>query len=209
MDRAEQFSSISGRQVKKVPLLRGKTIMNLFFENSTRTQHHLRACGKTALSRCHEPQHQRRPPPQKVKACLIPCTTYKPCTPTCLSSGIAKVAQQSSLPSTLPRTSVSSTPAMAVTPTRPKPCSTCLPSDATSSISLISASPLSATFSIHASPDHRSTPSPHSVSVKFASSRPKTLLPSRQLKPLGVHVYHDMAAGLQDVDVIITLTPPV
>ncbi len=38
MDRAEQFSSITGRQVKKVPLLRGKTIMNLFFENSTRTR---------------------------------------------------------------------------------------------------------------------------------------------------------------------------
>ncbi len=38
MDRAEQFSSISHRQVKKVPLLRGKTIMNLFFENSTRTR---------------------------------------------------------------------------------------------------------------------------------------------------------------------------
>lgn len=38
MDRAEQFSSVSNRQVKKVPLLRGKTIMNLFFENSTRTR---------------------------------------------------------------------------------------------------------------------------------------------------------------------------
>lgn len=38
MDRAEQFSSISTRQVKKVPLLRGKTIINLFFENSTRTR---------------------------------------------------------------------------------------------------------------------------------------------------------------------------
>ena len=38
MDRAEQFSNISNRQVKKVPLLRGKTIMNLFFENSTRTR---------------------------------------------------------------------------------------------------------------------------------------------------------------------------
>ena len=38
MDRAEQFSSISLQQVKKVPLLRGKTIVNLFFENSTRTR---------------------------------------------------------------------------------------------------------------------------------------------------------------------------
>jgi aspartate carbamoyltransferase catalytic subunit len=38
MDRAEQFSSISHQQVRKVPLLRGKTIVNLFFENSTRTR---------------------------------------------------------------------------------------------------------------------------------------------------------------------------
>lgn len=38
MDRAEQFSGLSNRQVKKVPLLRGKTIINLFFENSTRTR---------------------------------------------------------------------------------------------------------------------------------------------------------------------------
>lgn len=38
MDHAEQFSGISSRQIKKVPLLRGKTIMNLFFENSTRTR---------------------------------------------------------------------------------------------------------------------------------------------------------------------------
>ncbi|OUR65751.1 aspartate carbamoyltransferase [Methylophaga sp. 42_25_T18] len=38
MDRAEQFSGITNRQVKKVPLLRGKTIFNLFFENSTRTR---------------------------------------------------------------------------------------------------------------------------------------------------------------------------
>ncbi|HDZ16224.1 hypothetical protein LCGC14_1634720 [marine sediment metagenome] len=38
MDRAEQFSGITRRQVKKVPLLRGKTIVNLFFENSTRTR---------------------------------------------------------------------------------------------------------------------------------------------------------------------------
>lgn len=38
MDHAEQFSSVSNQHVKKVPLLRGKTIVNLFFENSTRTR---------------------------------------------------------------------------------------------------------------------------------------------------------------------------
>ncbi|KAF3981443.1 MAG: aspartate carbamoyltransferase catalytic subunit [Methylococcales symbiont of Hymedesmia sp. n. MRB-2018] len=38
LDTAESFIGISQQQVKKVPLLRGKTIVNLFFENSTRTR---------------------------------------------------------------------------------------------------------------------------------------------------------------------------
>ena len=38
MDVAEQFAGVTERQVKKVPLLRGKTVVNLFFENSTRTR---------------------------------------------------------------------------------------------------------------------------------------------------------------------------
>lgn len=38
LDTAESFAAMSGHHVKKVPLLRGKTIINLFFENSTRTR---------------------------------------------------------------------------------------------------------------------------------------------------------------------------
>src|SRR5688572_7944425 len=38
LDTAETFSEISTREVKKVPALRGKTVINLFFENSTRTR---------------------------------------------------------------------------------------------------------------------------------------------------------------------------
>ena len=38
LDTAETFSEISTREVKKVPALRGKTIINLFFEASTRTR---------------------------------------------------------------------------------------------------------------------------------------------------------------------------
>ena len=38
LDTAESFVSIAEREVKKVPLLRGKSIFNLFFENSTRTR---------------------------------------------------------------------------------------------------------------------------------------------------------------------------
>jgi aspartate carbamoyltransferase catalytic subunit len=38
LDAAESFSSVTEQTVKKVPLLRGKTIVNLFFEASTRTR---------------------------------------------------------------------------------------------------------------------------------------------------------------------------
>jgi aspartate carbamoyltransferase catalytic subunit len=38
LDTASQFVSVGERDVKKVPLLRGRTVFNLFFENSTRTR---------------------------------------------------------------------------------------------------------------------------------------------------------------------------
>ncbi|MGA7814195.1 aspartate carbamoyltransferase catalytic subunit [Caballeronia sp.] len=38
LDTAEQFVSVTDREIKKVPLLRGKSVFNLFFENSTRTR---------------------------------------------------------------------------------------------------------------------------------------------------------------------------
>ena len=38
LDRAESFAGLHERVVKKAPLLRGKTIINLFFEPSTRTR---------------------------------------------------------------------------------------------------------------------------------------------------------------------------
>ncbi len=38
LDTAGTFLSVHEREVKKVPLLRGKSVFNLFFENSTRTR---------------------------------------------------------------------------------------------------------------------------------------------------------------------------
>ncbi len=38
LDTAESFVSVNDREVKKVPLLRGRSVFNLFFENSTRTR---------------------------------------------------------------------------------------------------------------------------------------------------------------------------
>ena len=38
LDRAQSFVPLANREIKKVPLLRGKSVFNLFFENSTRTR---------------------------------------------------------------------------------------------------------------------------------------------------------------------------
>ena len=38
LDTAESFVGVTEREVKKVPLLRGKSVFNLFFESSTRTR---------------------------------------------------------------------------------------------------------------------------------------------------------------------------
>ncbi|MBI5787531.1 MAG: aspartate carbamoyltransferase catalytic subunit [Candidatus Schekmanbacteria bacterium] len=46
LDTAESLKEISTRQIKKVPTLRGKTIINLFFEPSTRTRTSFEIAGK-------------------------------------------------------------------------------------------------------------------------------------------------------------------
>jgi len=38
LDTAERFTDVGDKAIKKVPLLRGKTVANIFFENSTRTR---------------------------------------------------------------------------------------------------------------------------------------------------------------------------
>ena len=38
LDNASSFLNVSDRQIKKVPLLRGRSVFNLFFEDSTRTR---------------------------------------------------------------------------------------------------------------------------------------------------------------------------
>jgi aspartate carbamoyltransferase catalytic subunit len=37
LGRAQSFAEVSGREIKKVPTLRGRTVINLFYEASTRT----------------------------------------------------------------------------------------------------------------------------------------------------------------------------
>jgi aspartate carbamoyltransferase catalytic subunit len=46
IDTAASLQEIAGREIKKVPALRGKTIVNLFYENSTRTRTSFEIAGK-------------------------------------------------------------------------------------------------------------------------------------------------------------------
>jgi len=46
LETAEKMQEIAGRDVKKVPTLRGRTVVNLFFEPSTRTQTSFEIAGK-------------------------------------------------------------------------------------------------------------------------------------------------------------------
>ena len=46
LDTAESFINFGEREIKKIPLLRGKTLVNLFFEPSTRTQTTFEIAGK-------------------------------------------------------------------------------------------------------------------------------------------------------------------
>ncbi|WP_067478200.1 aspartate carbamoyltransferase catalytic subunit [Actinomadura hibisca] len=46
LDTAEELDRISGRSIKKLPTLRGRTVVNLFFEDSTRTRISFEAAAK-------------------------------------------------------------------------------------------------------------------------------------------------------------------
>ena len=46
LDVAEDMAEVQSREVKKLPTLRGKTVVNLFFENSTRTRISFEAAAK-------------------------------------------------------------------------------------------------------------------------------------------------------------------
>ncbi|MEU8347294.1 aspartate carbamoyltransferase [Actinomadura meyerae] len=46
LDTAEELARIAGRSIKKLPTLRGRTVVNLFFEDSTRTRISFEAAAK-------------------------------------------------------------------------------------------------------------------------------------------------------------------
>ena len=59
LDRAKSFTEVSEREIKKVPALRGRRVLNLFYEASTRTRSSLRARRQDAQRRRHQLRLQR------------------------------------------------------------------------------------------------------------------------------------------------------
>src|ERR671933_216136 len=47
LDRAKSFTEVSEREIKKVPALRGRRVLNLFYEASTRTRSSFQLAAKT------------------------------------------------------------------------------------------------------------------------------------------------------------------
>ena len=49
LDQTDSFREVNERDIKKVPTLRGKTVVNLFFEASTRTRASFEIAGKQVI----------------------------------------------------------------------------------------------------------------------------------------------------------------
>ena len=59
LDRAKTFTEVSEREIKKVPALRGRRVLNLFYEASTRTRSSFELAAKSLSRRRHQLRVQR------------------------------------------------------------------------------------------------------------------------------------------------------
>ena len=203
LDTAESFVGVTEREVKKVPLLRGKAIFNLFFEPSTRTRTTFEIAAK------------------RLSADVIN-----------LSIGTSSQSKGESLLDTIDNLSAmhadmfivrhaqSGAPYLIARHLRP-------------GIHVINAGdgrhahPTQALLDMYTIRHYKkdftglrvaivgdllhsrvARSQLHALSIlgvpEIRVIAPKTLLPA-QVERLGVHVYHDMAKGLKDVDVLLML----
>ena len=77
LDTAGTFLSVNDREVKKVPLLRGKSVFNLFFENSTRTRTTFEIAAKRLSADVINLDIARSSAPPRARACSTPSPTCR------------------------------------------------------------------------------------------------------------------------------------
>ena len=203
LDTAESFALLPGRQVKKVPLLRGKIITNLFFENSTRT--------RTTF---------------ELAAKLLSADVIN------FNVNVSATAKGETLLDTL-RNLEAMHSDMFVVRHQASGAAHFIARHAAPGVSVINAGdgrhahPTQAMLDMFTIRRHKGDFTPLRVAIvgdiqhsRVARSQimalnilgvsevrviaPRTLLPA-EARSLGVHVYHDLEQGLEDVDVVIML----
>jgi aspartate carbamoyltransferase catalytic subunit len=201
LDTAETFSSVGEQAVKKVPILRGKTIVNLFFENSTRTRTTFELAAK------------------RLSADVLN-----------VNISISAVSKGESLLDTLRNLEAMQTDMFVVRHSE-SGAANFIARHAPEHISVINAGdgwhahPTQAMLDMFTIRKHFPDFYPLTVAIvgdvlhsRVARSQihalttlgvnevrviaPRTLIP-RDIESLGTHVYHDMEKGLRDVDVVI------
>jgi len=93
LDTAAPFTEVAEREVKKLPLMRGKSVFNLFFENSTRTRTTFEIAAKR-LSADVVNLNINTSSAAKAKACSTRSTTCVRCRPTCSSCAMPPAAHR-------------------------------------------------------------------------------------------------------------------
>jgi len=203
LDTAESFSSVADQAVKKVPILRGKTIVNLFFENSTRTRTTFELAAK------------------RLSADVLN-----------LNISVSATSKGESLLDTLSNLEAMQSDMFVVRHAK-SGAAQFIAQNAPPHISVINAGdgnhahPTQAMLDMFTIRRHFEDFYPLKVAIvgdilhsRVARSQihalttlganevrviaPKTLIPT-DIHSLGVHVYHDMQTGLNDVDVVIIL----
>jgi aspartate carbamoyltransferase catalytic subunit len=95
LDNADQFVSVSERDVKKVPLLRGRSVFNVFFEGSTRTRTTFEIAAKRLSADVINLNVAVSSTP-RARRCSTPSTTCRRWTRTCSSCATRSRARRTS-----------------------------------------------------------------------------------------------------------------
>ena len=73
LETAAEMHDVQRREVKKLPTLRGRTVVNLFFEDSTRTRSSFEIAGKWLSADVINISRQGLLDVSKGESCATPC----------------------------------------------------------------------------------------------------------------------------------------
>ena len=122
LDLAVSMKEVLQRPIKKVPSLRGKSVVNLFFEASTRTRSSFEIAAKVLSADVAQLDLGRPRRSRRARRSSTPRRTSRRCGRTCSSSATRRAARRGSSPST--SAARWSPPATAPTSTRARGSST-------------------------------------------------------------------------------------